>query len=81
MLFVATRENESSDTENVFWGDFGWVGSRALELECIDSDGNGTNETVVEFLVKFFVSRRRDVDETPLKIYFGYEMVTRDALG
>ena len=80
LLFVATRENESSDTENVFWGDFGWVGSRALELECVDSDGNGTNETVIEFLVKLFVSGRRDVDETPLKIYVGYKMVTRDAL-
>ena len=51
-----------------------------MEFKCVDSDGNGTNETVVEFLVKFFVSGRGDVDETPLKIYVGYKIVTMDEL-
>jgi len=68
LVLVRTGEDERCDAEDVFLGDFGRVRWGPFEFERVDADGDGSDETVVELLVKLLVARGRDIYELPLEI-------------
>ena len=71
LVFVRAGEYECGDTEDVLGGYFGRVGWDAFKVKGVDADGDGSHETVVQFLIELFVSRRRDVDESPFEVWCG----------
>lgn len=56
LVFIGSRKNESRNTKGIFWWYFGWIWRCAFEFEGVDANRDRSNETVVKFLVEFFVS-------------------------
>jgi hypothetical protein len=56
LVFVRSSEDESGHTQDIFGGDLGWVDGSAFEFERINPHRYGSDEAIVEFLVKVFLS-------------------------
>lgn len=65
LVLIRRCEDDGGHAEDVSSGDFVWLRSRRFEFERVDTDWDGADHAVVEFLVVLRLTRRRDVDQLP----------------